>query len=137
MTVLPPQCRFAVRFLEAINIDNKINSSDRIKELEECIDIYAPFNQALGEYIKEYGEKEKARLLRIQGNPELEKVYQMLDLLQQAMDLQEKTGSEELQAGIMQQRHLVEQLLSSAGIECKDSLNMSNTAWLNLVKDFI
>lgn len=136
MTVLPPQCRFAVRFLEAIDNDIKINSSSRIKELEECVDIYAPFNQALGGYIKEYGEREKAKLLQIQKNPELEKIYQMLDLLRQAMELQEKTGSDELQEGIMQQRHFVENIIKDA-VKTKYSGSkwddMSNEEWLDKI----
>lgn len=130
MTVLPPQCRFAVRFLNAIDVNNKIKSSNRIKEMEKCVDIYAPFNRALGEYIKEYGEREKTKLLQIQKNPELEKIYQMLDLLRQAMELQEKTGSEELQAGIMQQRNIIEQLLERNGITCLDCSKQDNDSWM-------
>lgn len=137
MTILPPQCRFAIHFLEAIDIDNKINSSDRIKELEKCVDIYAPFNPALGEYIKEYGSKEKERLLRIQNNPELEKVYQMLDLLKQAIELQEKTGSKELQAGIMQQRQLVESMLTSIIGDVSIDSEADNSCWILSVKELI
>lgn len=137
MTVLPPQCRFAVRFLEAIEPDNNIKSSDRIKVLEKCVDIYTPFNQALGEYIKEYGEREKTKLLQIQKNPELEKVYQMLDLLKQAIELQEKTGSEELQAGIMQQRQLVENMLNNMFGEVSIYSDADNGDWILSVEKFL
>lgn len=137
MTVLPPQCRFAVRFLEAIEPDNNIKSSDRIKVLEKCVDIYTPFNRALGEYIKEYGEREKTKLLQIQKNPELEKVYQMLDLLKQAIELQEKTGSEELQAGIMQQRQLVESMLTSIIGDVSIDSEADNSCWILSVKELI
>lgn len=133
MTVLPPQCRFAVRFLEAIEPDNNIKSSDRIKVLEKCVDIYTPFNQALGEYIKEYGEREKTKLLQIQKNPELEKVYQMLDLLKQAIGLQEKTGSEELQVGIMRQRQLVENMIMRSTDDKMQYVSLGNNDWLEAI----
>ena len=140
MTVLPPQCRFAKKFTDILD-DHSAKPVEIMQRLEDCKDIYAPFNPSLGEFIKIYGEQTKEKLLdksdRIKIKNATGKVEQVLELMKQVVASYIKTGDKVLRAGIDDQRRQIDRLLiestENRHYSFMDELqkkNLSDTDWL-------
>ena len=63
LTVLPPECQFAMNFIKTATNENNYSTIDFMKEMEKCAAMYEPFTGAMKSYINSIGQKKRTELL--------------------------------------------------------------------------
>ena len=147
MSLLPAQCRFAAKFTEAKERE-ELKPREVMKKLEECKDIYAPFNPALAEFIKVYGERARDLLLE-EGDIERAKLVvprlkQMYEIIKKLMEILSANKSGDLRTELTKQRRQMDRMLfditKSWHCELVDTLSrreLSDEDWLKDTDDMI
>lgn len=63
LTVLPPECQFAMNFIKTATNESNYSTIDFMKEMEKCAAMYEPFTGAMKSYINSIGQKKRTELL--------------------------------------------------------------------------
>lgn len=64
LTVLPDECRFAMSFVNAVGTQASCSPVEYIHRLEESAAIYTPFTNVMKLYMRDYGNRKRAELLK-------------------------------------------------------------------------